>query len=778
MFRRQAYYYASAAFLVMLIVYSAVIIKQPYVGVELDSVEGNWIVTHSDPQGEGYKSGIRAGDLILKINYDDPGETRHVKIWSAAEGASTLEVRRINQPNSRIINIPDIPFLQSILREVPFAILGFVFWLLGFMTWLRRPFLGQARALFWVNWFVGLAIVLAPASSRDLLFARELEYIFFGAVPIFLISFISIFPIKNINRLNSLGRLILILLFVIVFIVTIMQSAGIIHSFNLLRKLVLTTVSIGVFFALWNLVTLFKLPKDKQENNQASFLLMGMSIGFLPFVLLTAIPIVFGLQPIMSAHASSLFVSFIPMTLYYVVVNKYLPDSRRILVTIMSYFVAGVIISFIISYLFALKLSSTFNLELYLKTLALLVVFIISFNLIRIVISKPLNKHLFPEGNQVFKRRILELHESLSMINEENLMLEEVVKSLAIEGVFIAVEDAKGGYQKKAVGSFLESEQSELVEFFQADQRINLEAKILPESFPAEIYIPIVSNDYSCGLFIGHRYSRVKFELDELPLIMLISSQLAQRLITTVVVKELSKEMEELAQRSLDSQRRNKRLHGITGSLFKNIEQERKSIARDLHDGSLQLALDLNRRLDDIAEECACAKGDKALKAIAHMREVVANLNFELRSICSDLRPPSLNDLGLLYAIQIMCEEKMENESLFISLETVGISEGVRLKEEVELAAYRFLQEGITNAVKHSGSSKINISIELNDSELELSIRDFGNGFDIGKIDDWPLTREHFGLIGMKERFQGIGGKLQINSIIHQGTIMKASIPR
>lgn len=77
--------------------------------------------------------------------------------------------------------------------------------------------------------------------------------------------------------------------------------------------------------------------------------------------------------------------------------------------------------------------------------------------------------------------------------------------------------------------------------------------------------------------------------------------------------------------------------------------------------------------------------------------------------------------------------------------------------------------------MKHSGSSKINISIELNDSELGLSISDFGNGFDIGKIDDWPLTREHFGLIGMKERFQGIGGELQINSIIHQGTILKAS---
>jgi two-component system sensor histidine kinase ComP len=82
----------------------------------------------------------------------------------------------------------------------------------------------------------------------------------------------------------------------------------------------------------------------------------------------------------------------------------------------------------------------------------------------------------------------------------------------------------------------------------------------------------------------------------------------------------------------------------------------------------LQLALDLDRWLDDIAEERLNVKSGKDLKAIAHMREVVENLNFELRSICSDLRPPSLNDLGLLYAIQLMCEEKMENEPLLISI--------------------------------------------------------------------------------------------------------------
>lgn len=159
------------------------------------------------------------------------------------------------------------------------------------------------------------------------------------------------------------------------------------------------------------------------------------------------------------------------------------------------------------------------------------------------------------------------------------------------------------------------------------------------------------------------------------------------------------------------------------------------------------------------------------------MREVIENLNFELRSICSDLRPQTLTDLGLLYAIQTLCEEKMEHESVLISLETIGINEGVRLKEDIELVAYRFLQEGITNAIKHSGSSKITIKIELSITKLELIIRDFGDGFDIGKIKDWQLTSDHFGLVGMKERLEGLGGELQVSSAISQGTILKATIP-
>lgn len=184
MFRRQAYYYASAVFLLLLFVYSVAINKQPYVGLELTNVNGQWTVTSSDPEGQGYLSGIRVGDKILKINQDDPGKDSSVRRWNEAEGASSLKVHELNQPSNQRINMLKFPFWQSTLSDIPFEILGFIFWLLGFMAWLRRQLMLQARSLFWLNWIIGLAFILAPASSRDLILARELEYVVFAIVPI------------------------------------------------------------------------------------------------------------------------------------------------------------------------------------------------------------------------------------------------------------------------------------------------------------------------------------------------------------------------------------------------------------------------------------------------------------------------------------------------------------------------------------------------------------------------------------------------------------------
>lgn len=82
LFRRPAYYIASAAFVIVSVVYIIAIIQQPYIGLELENVSGNWRVISCDPHGEGYKLGIRAEDIILKINHVDTGNYHNAQIWN------------------------------------------------------------------------------------------------------------------------------------------------------------------------------------------------------------------------------------------------------------------------------------------------------------------------------------------------------------------------------------------------------------------------------------------------------------------------------------------------------------------------------------------------------------------------------------------------------------------------------------------------------------------------------------------------------------------------
>jgi two-component system sensor histidine kinase ComP len=552
-FKRQVYYLASVVFIVLGIVYFTACLQQPFVGLEIENINGQWIVTTSYPNGEGYKSGIEVGDEILRINGQDTGKYRIVQKWGEAEGASTIEFRRAGQMSDSIITINKRPVSLTVFSDIPMYILGLIFWFLGFITWYKRSFLVQAHTLFWLNWLIGLAIVLAQASSRCLLFARELECITFSLVPFFLIYFFSIFPMNNKNRLNRVGCRITIFMYLMILSLIVLQSVGIGNLMSLLRKLLLSNMIIGILFSLWNLSTIIKLPKDKPEKNQAGIILLGMVIGFLPIVLFTAVPIIFNFPQLVYAPVSSLFVSAIPVTWSYVIVNRYLPDSRELFVTIISYFIAGVIISLIVMYaLFFLQIVQILNLEIYLAILFFSMLFIVCIHFVRFVMSNFLIKYNFFKAKQGNKQSIMGLNENLTSLFAEDRVLEEMVNKLRIEGAFIIVENAQIGCLIKAVGRFQEkqNEQAELEQFFhnvQNDQKIALEAEVLPDDFPAGIYVPFISHDSNCGIFFGRRYSRIKFEQTELSFFALLAGQIAYQLIMSLISESLLRKSQSVA---------------------------------------------------------------------------------------------------------------------------------------------------------------------------------------------------------------------------------------
>jgi len=772
---RQIYYIASIFFIVLGLVYFIACLEHPYIGTDLKNNRGSWLVTGSDPHGAGYQSGIRVGDQILKIDGMDPEKFNSSQKWGLLERARTIDFCKADSLAVQQITIENRLDWIKVLSDAPLVILGFVFWFVGFITWYKRPFLKEVRLLFWLLWLFALAIVLAHPSGRYLPLAKELEYITFSLVAVMLIVFTSSFPLNS--RTTSTGFKITAVCFTIIIMLTILQSLGFIHLQDVLRKLALSNMIIGILFSVWNLCKVLALPKDRPEKNEAAIVFLGIIIGFMPNILYVALPQIFNLQQFLT-EVSYLFLSAIPFSLYYVIINKYLPDSRRVYKTIITNFLAAFILSIIVHYFLYLgKIIKIVSAESYLATFVLCLLFFVCFYLLRLIISKLLERFSFFQTNISLKHRVTELNNSITSLICEDHIFEEAIKKLGIDGVFIIVENAQTGCLRKAVGRFRKNhqEQSELEAYFRRNQKQDLEARFLSDNCPAEIFVPFVSDNSTCGIFFGHRYSHIKFEKSELPFLTLLAGQLAYEVLMLLVIGDLTKEINNLTLTSWCSRRRNWELQGITNSLIRMIEQDRGSLSKELLDGPVHSALDISRLLKILEKENL--GDDTTQQVVSRIRNQINDLNYDLNQTVHNLRPPVLSDLGLIPAIQSLSQDIMLREPNFIILETEGIELNDRFAEDVEIAAYRFIQKGIFNSLRYSGSKKQTVRIKLSGEKLELTVKDNGQGFDPDQLEKGLLGGAHYGLAIMKERIESLGGQMLISSGFQRGTTLKATIP-
>jgi two-component system sensor histidine kinase ComP len=767
---------ASLIFIVLGLVYFVACLDRPYIGVDLKNVNSHWLVVTCDSIGEAYQSGIELGDEILKIDGKDPSKNLIVQKWNLLEDATTIEFLSPGQMTSKVITIHKQIDLFTALSEIPLIVLGFTFWLLGFLTWYKRPFLKQARTLFWMLWLFALAIILTRASGRCLLLAKELEFVTFSLAPVYLIRFFSVFPADQSRKINKYGQLFTIIIFTVITVLTIMQFSGLVQLGRLIRNLSLSNMLIGIFISIWNLSQIIKFPKERPEKNEASITLLGMIIGFLPNVLFVAVPLFFTLNIRVYTELSFLFVAAIPISLYYVITNKYLPDSRRLYEIIITNSLAGIIISFLTYFiLYKIKFIQSMNFELYLAVFILSILFIICFYLIRTAISKIFNN--MSQSKFSVKQRTIQLEENATLLLAKDQLFKDLIQNLGIDGAFIIVENEQTGCFEKSFGRFKNNckEQSKLEEYFRKNQKLDLEAEFLPEEFPAEIFVPFSSHNSRCGIFFGHRYSHVKFDKSELPFLTLLAGQLAYQVLMQLVVVDLTKEINYLNKTFSNSHRRNRELQHITNSLIRMIERGKGGLAKEILDGPVQSVLDISRWLRILEKENL--DDEMSQQAISRMRDMINDLNYDLNHTINNLRPPVLVDLGLIPAIQLLFQGIMLKQPSFILLETEGIGFDDRFPEDIEIAAYRFIQKGIINSLRYSGSKKQTVRIELSGEKLELTVKDNGQGFDLDQLDKGFLDGAHSGLAIMKERIESLGGQMLINSGFERGTTLQATIP-
>jgi signal transduction histidine kinase len=268
------------------------------------------------------------------------------------------------------------------------------------------------------------------------------------------------------------------------------------------------------------------------------------------------------------------------------------------------------------------------------------------------------------------------------------------------------------------------------------------------------LLVPVTDSKQLLGLLaLGQRQGGERFSAEDHGILRIVARHAAAAIENIQLLRELRMHAAEV-----------EKLHR---QLLHAREDERKLLARELHDEAIQALVGLNYRLAQMEDGAA---GDLQ----AEVRQIVE----DLRGMIRTLRPPALDNFGLVTAIRSHVRELgvAGGETLRIDLRVEGDTERW-LPEDIQLCLYRVMQEALINVEKHASARQVQVTLDIQPKEVKLEIRDDGRGFRLPQHLGSLLEQDHFGLVGLRERLELVRGSLQIISSPGEGTRLAASVP-
>lgn len=299
------------------------------------------------------------------------------------------------------------------------------------------------------------------------------------------------------------------------------------------------------------------------------------------------------------------------------------------------------------------------------------------------------------------------------------------------------------------------------------------------EKIESIVHVPLMTKGWAVGSMCIGTHNRMKFSEDEENLLNAIGNQIA------IAVEN--------ARLYADVQRKER----VRGELFKKAlaaqEEERKRIARELHD---EVSQSLTALLYDAEDGLELEKLPIIKERLQSICDLTQHTLENIHKIMFDLRPSMLDQLGLIPALRWLAETRLEPRGTRIKVITnektrgsQGNGRSVRLSADIETALYRVVQEAVNNIARHSAARNVEIRLNLGKDQVDISIIDDGIGFDIAEmsleniegIDNQEVFRPEntrgLGLLGMRERIEFLGGDLEIDSEPGSGTRVHIHVP-
>lgn len=217
------------------------------------------------------------------------------------------------------------------------------------------------------------------------------------------------------------------------------------------------------------------------------------------------------------------------------------------------------------------------------------------------------------------------------------------------------------------------------------------------------------------------------------------------------------------------------RLRFVSAQRLAAQEQERKRIAKELHDSVGASLAAIKFKIENAMQRME--QGPAALDSLEDLIPMIQNTVEESRRIMADLRPSVLDDLGILAAMSWHCREFQKTYAYLRIEKGMQISES-EVPEPLKTPLYRIMQEALNNIAKHSGAEAVYLTLRKTSGGIELTIQDNGRGFQIEGVLSSEKYRQGLGLGSMRDRAELSGGSLRIESSPGKGTVVRASWPR
>jgi len=321
-----------------------------------------------------------------------------------------------------------------------------------------------------------------------------------------------------------------------------------------------------------------------------------------------------------------------------------------------------------------------------------------------------------------------------------------------------------------------------------ADLPNELCTTILKEGIRALAFIPLVSSGQLIGKFMPYFNEPHSFTDDEIALSLTIARQLAFAISRTRSDEALRRSEErfrnlserldaEVRARTRELEQRNEqvvegaeRLRELSRRMMQVQDEERRHIARELHDSAGQVLAVLGMKMGQLAQQVNPGLQTSAEEIL----QLVQQLTRELRTMSYLLHPPLLDEVGLSAALNWYVQGVMERSNIDIQL---TISENLgRLPADLELILFRVVQESLTNVHRHSGSKTATIRVTREDERVSLEVQDQGNGISRERLAEIQTQASGVGVQGMRERVRQFHGEMTIDSSEH-GTRIHAVLP-